>query len=106
MPSSGGQTCALDRKSTRLNSSHTIISYAVFYLKKTHPPPPPTPPTPHPNHTTRQDTQPSLALTLPPFSCTLVPPLLLFFFFFFFFFFFKDGETPNFSSFPLPAPSR
>src|SRR3954449_10562116 len=34
MPSSGGQTCALDRKSTRLNSSHTLISYAVFCLKK------------------------------------------------------------------------
>src|SRR3954462_15886315 len=34
MPSSGGQTCALDRKSTRLNSSHTIISYAVFCLEK------------------------------------------------------------------------
>src|SRR3954462_9441958 len=25
---------SLDRKSTRLNSSHTIISYAVFCLKK------------------------------------------------------------------------
>src|SRR2546426_8851346 len=24
----------LDRKSTRLNSSHLVISYAVFYLKK------------------------------------------------------------------------
>src|SRR3954462_324792 len=36
MPSSGFQTCALDRKSTRLNSSHTIISYAVFCLKKRH----------------------------------------------------------------------
>src|SRR3954466_11682656 len=34
MPSSAFQTCALDRKSTRLNSSHTIISYAVFCLKK------------------------------------------------------------------------
>src|SRR3954466_4030448 len=34
MPSSAGKTCALDRKSTRLNSSHTIISYAVFCLKK------------------------------------------------------------------------
>src|SRR3954462_10967429 len=34
MPSSGFKTCALDRKSTRLNSSHTIISYAVFSLKK------------------------------------------------------------------------
>src|SRR5260370_2360926 len=32
----GVQTCALpiDRKSTRLNSSHQIISYAVFCLKK------------------------------------------------------------------------
>src|SRR5438034_4781084 len=25
---------AIDRKSTRLNSSHTVISYAVFCLKK------------------------------------------------------------------------
>src|SRR5438034_2756892 len=28
---------ALDRKSTRLNSSHTVISYAVFCLKKKKP---------------------------------------------------------------------
>src|SRR3954463_7733455 len=35
MPSSACKKCALDRKSTRLNSSHTIISYAVFCLKKT-----------------------------------------------------------------------
>src|SRR3989337_1949546 len=34
MPSSACQTCALDRKSTRLNSSHGSISYAVFCLKK------------------------------------------------------------------------
>src|SRR2546426_2677776 len=27
-------TLALDRKSTRLNSSHLVISYAVFCLKK------------------------------------------------------------------------
>src|SRR5256885_7870345 len=26
--------CAADRKSTRLNSSHLVISYAVFCLKK------------------------------------------------------------------------
>src|SRR3954466_7716403 len=51
MPSSAGKKCA-DRKSTRLNSSHTIISYAVFCLKKNNstprrrtptPAPPPTP---------------------------------------------------------------
>src|SRR5690554_5216494 len=28
------QQCSADRKSTRLNSSHVRISYAVFYLKK------------------------------------------------------------------------
>src|SRR5258708_31978549 len=32
--------CLRDRKSTRLNSSHQIISYAVFCLKKKHPSPP------------------------------------------------------------------
>src|SRR2546421_3766893 len=31
--SDGVQTCALDRKSTRLNSSHDQISYAVFCLR-------------------------------------------------------------------------
>src|SRR3712207_7473374 len=30
----GSQTRSLDRKSTRLNSSHANISYAVFCLKK------------------------------------------------------------------------
>src|ERR1035438_10685015 len=50
---------ARDRKSTRLNSSHLGISYAVFCLKKTiasHAPPPgsATPPThTHPNHRTQ-----------------------------------------------------
>src|SRR5438034_3813285 len=29
-----GDHLAADRKSTRLNSSHTVISYAVFCLKK------------------------------------------------------------------------
>src|SRR5258708_24598393 len=31
-----GAVLSLDRKSTRLNSSHQIISYAVFCLKKKH----------------------------------------------------------------------
>src|SRR5207244_13066497 len=30
----GSGACSRDRKSTRLNSSHQIISYAVFCLKK------------------------------------------------------------------------
>src|SRR3712207_8160718 len=32
----GGGACLRDRKSTRLNSSHANISYAVFCLKKNH----------------------------------------------------------------------
>src|SRR2546427_6692141 len=35
---------SIDRKSTRLNSSHSQISYAVFCLKKKTPPRPPRPP--------------------------------------------------------------
>src|SRR5438034_8215068 len=33
-PNSFGAPTQEDRKSTRLNSSHTVISYAVFCLKK------------------------------------------------------------------------
>src|SRR5690606_42020062 len=33
-PSAAGRSARLDRKSTRLNSSHVKISYAVFCLKK------------------------------------------------------------------------
>src|SRR5438034_7010834 len=33
-PTRGFPCSARDRKSTRLNSSHTVISYAVFCLKK------------------------------------------------------------------------
>src|SRR2546426_5750043 len=34
MPGIARMVCAKDRKSTRLNSSHLVISYAVFCLKK------------------------------------------------------------------------
>src|SRR5256885_12375432 len=34
LPLSGGRPSPPDRKSTRLNSSHLVISYAVFCLKK------------------------------------------------------------------------
>src|SRR3954449_2102965 len=57
----------IDRKSTRLNSSHTLISYAVFCLKKK-------------NHT--NDTQPLTALTFD-FNSHLV------------FLFFNDTATPE-----------
>src|SRR5438034_2856355 len=34
LASAAGSLTPADRKSTRLNSSHTVISYAVFCLKK------------------------------------------------------------------------
>src|SRR5438034_8302958 len=34
VPIPGASAVLADRKSTRLNSSHTVISYAVFCLKK------------------------------------------------------------------------
>src|SRR5256885_9140757 len=34
IPGASGLAVAKDRKSTRLNSSHLVISYAVFCLKK------------------------------------------------------------------------
>src|SRR2546426_3732909 len=40
-----------DRKSTRLNSSHLVISYAVFCLKKKKNARPPPPPAVHLRHT-------------------------------------------------------
>src|SRR5258708_21927334 len=48
-----GANCARwrDRKSTRLNSSHQIISYAVFCLKKKKTPILETPPPENPRHT-------------------------------------------------------
>src|SRR5688572_32122727 len=48
-----GESHIVDRKSTRLNSSHSQISYAVFCLKKktshehSHTPVPPAAPSPH-----------------------------------------------------------
>src|SRR5690348_18074275 len=49
-----------DRKSTRLNSSHPSISYAVFCLKNKKPAS-----TPHPLPSPRQPTQLSTATRLP-----------------------------------------
>src|SRR5947208_5025354 len=39
LASRSASSSAIDRKSTRLNSSHQIISYAVFCLKKKKAPP-------------------------------------------------------------------
>ena len=44
IPVGPGRGSGPDRKSTRLNSSHKPISYAVFCLKKKNTPPPTSPP--------------------------------------------------------------
>src|SRR5438132_6600207 len=51
-----------DRKSTRLNSSHTVISYAVFCLKKKK--------QLSPSHRLRRHTCDFCCTTLPPFEYT------------------------------------
>src|SRR5256885_12196945 len=81
-----------DRKSTRLNSSHLVISYAVFCLKKktkcppvlaqapscvpphalAHAPSPVPAPSPHPSHSYLRTTTPS---TSPPAVADTVSPL-------------------------------
>src|SRR4051795_891826 len=105
MPS-GVQTCALDRKSTRLNSSHTLISYAVFCLKKK-----------SPEKGSRRDpygrASPQCARrcalasarrplsSSPPAPPPLFPPCASFFFFFL-----RIGRPPSSTLFPSPPLSR
>src|SRR3989337_2593408 len=95
---------SIDRKSTRLNSSHGSISYAVFCLKKKKKNKKTTP-----DSTTRytpgviQHT-PSTALQFWCFVCGLFAFLCFFFVFFFFFFFLNKRAPPKFSPFPPPAP--
>src|ERR1035437_9604823 len=94
-----------DRKSTRLNSSHANISYAVFCLKK--------------NKKKKKTSTPQLsniqlALNHIPqcttrhlrMRCLLAPhgSILRLVSIFFFFFFFNNPAPPEFSPLPLPAP--
>src|ERR1022692_1909655 len=96
-----------DRKSTRLNSSHLVISYAVFCLKKkkkTHQPK---------QHTTRQSQHaPSTTARYRRLRCSSavakwycsVLPLVVFLRCFFFFFFFRNPRRSlSFPLLPLPA---
>src|ERR1039457_6093949 len=99
------RSCSADRKSTRLNSSHLVISYAVFCLKK--------------NYTTarKQANIPPRTLTgdhvTQPRNCLRCLParlpehsepprrssVLVFLFFI------SRGAPPNSSFFPLQPPS-
>src|SRR3954462_10175015 len=91
-----------DRKSTRLNSSHTIISYAVFCLKKKK------------NKKTGKRNHPRINVehqgqqrtSSAPFQAHIEilphPPVTLSCFATFFFFFFNDTATPEIYPLSLP----
>src|ERR1022692_4409400 len=100
----GKEDCRTDRKSTRLNSSHLVISYAVFCLKKKK------------KNNNKPQTQPDINTktitnlvvvrhTMLRLSLLLLPVhfFLVFLFFFFFFFFLMMGRPPRFTLFPYPT---
>src|SRR5256885_2450502 len=64
MPCAGARRTREDRKSTRLNSSHLVISYAVFCLKKEKTRHPDTPALAH--HRQRRELRRDSAHLLPP----------------------------------------
>src|SRR3989337_1944982 len=103
MPSSGVQTCALDRKSTRLNSSHGSISYAVFCLKKQEKSDTIATPEPEPIDSRPSTRKPSrdgpLCLATPLSNGAGHSPASPRAFFFFF----NDPATTEISPLPLPA---
>src|ERR1039457_3914295 len=93
-----------DRKSTRLNSSHLVISYAVFCLKKNktnqHQARRRRRASPH-WRSAREHVRGVLCLASTCFGCSASTfPLACFLFFFFFL---KDPPPTDFSPFPLPA---
>src|ERR1039457_7086535 len=95
----------LDRKSTRLNSSHLVISYAVFCLKKkkqkTH--------AKTAEGVSVRSTRDMLAVrdsvrSLPTARVVLHRLFFCFFRFCFFIFFFKERGPPGFLPFSPPRP--
>src|SRR5438132_584408 len=76
-----------DRKSTRLNSSHTVISYAVFCLKKKKQQ------ATQPNHAAADPTKHRLITATPPNSALPIPRTTLCFSASLFFF--NDTATPE-----------
>src|SRR3954449_10157562 len=95
-----------DRKSTRLNSSHTLISYAVFCLKKKKTnTTPKTTDIDQPSATQpRSATHTYQTLTLKPGGWSACI-FLDFFSLYFFFFFLINGAPPNSPLFPSPPSS-
>src|ERR1017187_7745361 len=96
--------CLTDRKSTRLNSSHRCISYAVFCLKKKKKKHKQKPPTQNTSHNRRSVQTASCHAPMcyahrPSRHILLCDPLSSLFFFFFF----NVRGPPEFSPFPLHA---
>src|ERR1022692_4493486 len=94
-----------DRKSTRLNSSHLVISYAVFCLKKKKKK------KTHNYHLIRQTSHHGNSTATRSGCCQLVrlfcrgaARLWLVFLFFFFFFFFNYPAPPEIYPFSPPGP--
>src|ERR1039457_3145731 len=92
----------LDRKSTRLNSSHLVISYAVFCLKKKKKNK--DSPLNDDNSAHRQHASVLTLCTCHSTQARSSPPerLLVMFLFFFFFFFFNDTAPPEIYPLSLP----
>src|SRR3982751_1566417 len=104
LPQAAGLGVGQDRKSTRLNSSHANISYAVFCLKKKKKKRTTaiaqSARQPRTGRTTEPPVAPDPPLTLPaiaPHPISL-PPFCLFFFFL------NNPAPPEISPFPPPAP--
>src|ERR1039457_3902209 len=93
-----------DRKSTRLNSSHLVISYAVFCLKKKKNNNRKTPGVTYTGETDPQTrgARATCARSQRPTLCAV--GIVARSYVFFFFFFFNDAAPPDFSPLPLPAP--
>src|ERR1039457_6849250 len=93
-----------DRKSTRLNSSHLVISYAVFCLKKKK-----KKQNKHTIHKSRAIAKPTALETVARVATSrslhgIMCVIFCAFFVFFFFFFLKAGAPPHFPPFPPPPP--
>src|ERR1039458_858510 len=95
----------IDRKSTRLNSSHLGISYAVFCLKKKKMRIEAERPRYHPDHS-RDEISAGLVFVRAAQggASGCVPQVFLSPGFAFFFFFFNDTAPPEISPLPLHAP--
>src|SRR4051795_5847711 len=94
-----------DRKSTRLNSSHTLISYAVFCLKKKEENRRLTKHNIRVNRRDRRGDSKTTALLNSTLHCVIALTFSVTVLSVFFFFFLKERAPPRYPPFPPPRPS-